>query len=482
MKKIVIILAVFLISQIKNLEAQSSGSYGFSDAKSMSMGLTYASNGLGIDAIGVNPANLALDDLSSFSLKTFFPLPPINLSITTPLSIEKYNYFFGGVDDGTGKIVGRYLTQSDKDELNQLLGESDLIFNMNLNYLSFAFMVNEKIGGFGFAFVDRFGTNIRLSKVFTDLIFSGLYPVKIYSLSDMNVQAQFWRELSFSYGRKVIELDNSFVKNLYAGISIKFIRGYYYLNTLKNNSYFQLGDDNVIRGNWDYEIQHAFTTDIAKNYGKDSIISVEDYSFSPFPTPAGTGTGFDIGFTSYINDQFKVAFAVTDIGSINWDQNHAIIKGSGEFTFEGYSSKDQIDSLTDKFKQVTSDLESSFSSSLPTALRFGISYQLDKAPFISNFPGTMLVAFDYNQGLNNAIGNTTKPRFSLGIDWKPAKFIPRIRTGISLGGKLGFRLGFGLGFALGPINFDLATYNFESIVSPNSARKINFALESRWRF
>lgn len=480
MKKLVFLSILVLTANA--IFSQSSGSFGYTDAKSAGLALTYVSNALGVDAIGINPANLALNDISKFSMKTLFPVPPLYLSLTTPLSIEKYNYFFGGVDDGTGKTVGRYLNQSDKDELNQLLGESDLIFNTQINYLSFAININEKVGGFGFAFVDRFGSNLRLSKVFTDLIFSGLYPMKMYSFSDMDIKLSYTREISLSYGRKILDFENKFIQSLYGGVAIKFVRGYYYLNTAKNNSYFRLDNDNVIRGSWDYEIYHALSPSFAKNYGKDSIVSVKNYSFSPFPDPAGSGTGFDLGLTAILNNQMRISLAITDIGSITWDKNQAIIKGSGDFTFEGYSTKEQIDSLKDKFKQVTSDLNTSFTSSLPTALRLGVSYRLDQAPFISKFPGRMLVSFDYNQGFNNEIGNTTKPRFSLGIDWKPGNWIPTLRTGISLGGKFGFRWGFGLGIMAGPFDFNFATSNFESILSQNTATKLNFYFDTKWRF
>ncbi len=478
MKKI----SLFFLIISGSLLAQTFGSYGFSTSKNASLAFTYTSNSLGTDAIGVNPANLALNDRTSFSLRTIFPLPPINFATTTPLSVEKYNYFFGGVTDAQGNRVGRYLTQSDKDELNELLGEYDFILNFQLNYLSFAINVNEKVGGFGFAFTDRFGASLRLSKIFTDLIFSGLYPMKLYSLSDLDAKVTFLREISFSYGRKILDFDYAFVKNIYGGIALKFVRGYYYLSTSKNNSFFRYDSDNVIRGAWDFEIQHALTPDIAKNYGKDSIISVKDFSFTLFPEPAGTGLGFDIGVTSFINDQLRVSLAVTDIGSITWDRNQAIIKGNGNFTFEGYSSEEQLDSLVDKFKNVQSNLNTSFSSGLPTTLRLGLSYQLDQAPFISRFPGKMLISLDYNQGLNSEIGNSTKPRVSLGIDWDPAKRIPNIRTGFSVGGKLGFMWGFGLGMSLGPIEFNFATSNFDALVSPNTSKKINLYVDSKWRF
>lgn len=479
MKKILLITLSLVINQIF---AQTYGSYSFSDAKSAGLAFTYASNALGIDAIGVNPANLALKDHTKFSMKTLIPLPPLALSVTTPLSIEKYNYFFGGVKDATGKTVGRYLTQADKDELNQLLGESDFDFHLNMNYLSFAFNMSDKAGAIGFAFADRFGTSFRLSKVFTDLIFSGLYPAKLYSLSDVDIKLSYTREISFSYGRKILDFENKFIKDLYGGVAIKFISGYYYLGTAKNNSYFRLEDDNIIRGKWDYEIYHAISPSFAKNYGKDSIVGVKDFSFSFSPEPAGAGTGFDIGLNALLSNQIRVAFAIVNIGSITWDKNQAIIKGNGSFEYEGYSSEEQLDSLVDKFKNVESDLKSSFATSLPTTLRLGLSYQLDQAPFITKFPGKMLVSFDYNQGFNNEIGNSTKPRFSLGIDWKPGNWIPNVRTGFSVGGKLGFRWGFGLGVNAGPLEFNIATSNFESIISPNTANKLNFFVEARWRF
>lgn len=480
---IIIYLFILIFLSLKsNLISQTSGSDGFTDAKSAGMALTYVSNTRGIDALGINPANIALKNNKKFSLKTFFPFPPINIAATTPLSIDKYNYFFGGVEDSLGNIVGRFLTNDEKDELNRLLGESDLLFNLNLNYLSFTIYFSEKVGSFGFAITDRLGTNLKLSKIFTDMIFSGIYPLKVYSFSDLTTKATFWREISFSYGRKIFSLENSLFKDLYGGISFKLLKGYYYLNSKNNESYFRLNENDILDIKWNYEIQHALSPSFASNYGKDSIVSPKDFSLSLFPETAGNGVGFDIGFTGIINEQLTVALALTDLGSINWGKNQATITGKGEIKFEGYTSKEQIDSLTNKFKKIQNDLNSAFSSSSPTALRLGASYQLDKAPFVKKFPGQMLISFDYNQGFNNEIGNTTKPRFSLGIDYNPSKWIPTIRTGVSVGGKLGFLWAFGLGISIGPIDIDFATSNFATILSPNTSRKINLFLESSWKF
>ncbi|MBU2444490.1 MAG: hypothetical protein KJ666_02800 [Bacteroidetes bacterium] len=465
-----------------NSLAQSSGSYGFTDARSLSLANTYTARSLGVDALGINPANLALQDLTSFSLKTVIPLPTIGFNFSAPISMERINYFFGGVDDGSGKKVGRYLTEADKSELGDLLSDGEFITNFAITPLAFTININKNVGAFGFAVTDRLGTNERLSRAFLDLAFSGLTSGNVYSFSDIVVKSAYWRDISLSYARQIFKKDDFFIKELFGGISLKMVQGFYYVGTAKNNSQFQLGDKNKIIGSWDYEVNTAFSPDIGVNYGSDSVSTIEDFSPSLFPTPAGSGFGFDIGFTGKINEQLTVGLALTDIGSITWDKNQATIKGSGNFIFEGYTTKEALDSLEDKFKKITNDLSSSFSTSLPTALRIGVVYQLDQAPFIGSFPGQMAVSFDYNQGFNDEIGNTKTPRFSLGIDWNPGNWIPFVRTGLSFGGKQGFNWAFGLGFMLGPLDFNFATSNFNSLLGMNSAKHLSFGMDTKWRF
>ncbi|MBM4176925.1 MAG: hypothetical protein FJ213_12255 [Ignavibacteria bacterium] len=465
-----------------SLMSQTSGSYGFSDAKSLSLANTYTARALGVDALGVNPANLAINDWTSFSLKTVLPLPNLGMNFSAPISMDRINYFFGGVDDGTGKKVGRYLTDSDKNELAELLSDGEFITNFAITPLAFTININENVGAFGFALTDRFGTNERLSKAFIDLAFKGLTANNVYSFADIVVRSSYWREFSLSYARPIFKMEDFIIKELYGGISLKMIQGMYYVGTSKNNSQFQLGNKNKIIGSWDYEVNTAFSPDIGVNYGSDSVSTVEEFSPSPFPTPAGSGFGFDLGFAGKINDQLTIGFALTDIGSITWDKNQATIKGSGDFIFEGYTTAEALDSLEDKFKKITNDVSSSFSTSLPTALRIGAVYQLDKAPFIGSFPGQMAVSFDYNQGFNDEIGNSKTPRFSLGIDWKPGSWIPFVRTGLSFGGKHGFNWAFGFGFMLGPLDFNFATSNFNSLLGMNSAKHLSFGMDTKWRF
>jgi hypothetical protein len=122
-----------------------------------------------------------------------------------------------------------------------------------------------------------------------------------------------------------------------------------------------------------------------------------------------------------------------------------------------------------------------FSTSLPTALRMGAAFQLDKY-LDGNFPGTMLIGFDYNQGFNDQPGNSTVPRFSIGAEWKPMDWIPFIRTGFSFGGVDMFGWAFGIGINAGILKLDFATRDFHYLFMPNQAKRISLAFDSKWDF
>jgi len=78
-------------------------------------------------------------------------------------------------------------------------------------------------------------------------------------------------------------------------------------------------------------------------------------------------------------------------------------------------------------------------------------------------------------------GNSKKPRFSLGIDWKPMEWIPYLRFGISVGGENGFNWAFGPGIDAGLIDFNIATSNMETFVAPNYAKQVSVSFSSRWK-
>ena len=101
--------------------AQGGGSVALSDARSVALGKTYTISSRGINAFGINPANLAIETDRTVELKTIFPIPNLSYIIGNDFfSIEDYNYFFGGEVNAAGETVGKTLTDGEKQEFKDL--------------------------------------------------------------------------------------------------------------------------------------------------------------------------------------------------------------------------------------------------------------------------------------------------------------------------------------------------------------------------
>ena len=110
---------------------------------------------------------------------------------------------------------------------------------------------------------------------------------------------------------------------------------------------------------------------------------------------------------------------------------------------------------------------SDFSTTLATTFRIGVSHYFEGKQ--GDKSGSLLLAFDYNQGFNDMPGNSTEPRISIGAEWKPGEWFPYIRSGFSVGGETGFNWALGLGMDADIVEFNFATSNIETILAPNSA-------------
>jgi hypothetical protein len=205
----------------------------------------------------------------------------------------------------------------------------------------------------------------------------------------------------------------------------------------------------------------------------------KDEDFTPFPDPAGKGVGFDIGASMQLSPGLFVAASITDIGNIKWTKNLVQTEGHFEFVMDDPFSEENADSL-ERAARGENHPGTEFSTPLPTTLRIGAAIQSDEFAPLAKVPGKMLLAFDYNQGLNNALGNTTKPRFSLGLEYRIIPLLP-LRTGFSVGGGEGARwaAGFGLDFYF--LSLDVGTENFGILFSPKDFQMLSVAAGLRIR-
>jgi Family of unknown function (DUF5723) len=469
MKNLFILLLLSLLFSF--ISYAQFGSGGATNARSTGMAKTYNAISDGVNAIGINPANLMGDNNNSIQISTILPLPQISIrGGTNFMSIDDINYYFGGVNGQP-----RYLSDADKQKFNDLFKDGGFTAaNVNINLLSITYKDNDKIGAFGFSINDELAGKFTIPQALVDFALNGNPIGKSYDLSDANAKAWWIRNYSISYARNFNFL-KKFFDDFSAGISIKLVNGYAYTGTQEVNTTLSTENDYTINGNADFRAVSAFSDNFGVKYSFDS--TEQESNFSPFPTPAGVGAGVDLGFAAS-RKFWRFALSITDIGSIKWSRNAAEFLASGNISVDDITDKAQIDTLRDKLIGKAQPI-SGFTTSLPTALRLGTAYYFDKTH--NPIPGTLLLAFDYNQGFNDMPGNSVSPRFSLGGEWKPGNWIPFIRTGFSIGGSFGFHWGFGLGIDAGILELNIGTSDLQAFLAPNASKYVSLAIGSRWK-
>jgi hypothetical protein len=84
-----------------------------SNIRGMGMARTFVALSRGLDAVGINPANLALPDTGTLTLS----LIPVGVHAGSDfLSYDLYTEYFTGVETDSGRF-GRYLSTDDKQKL-----------------------------------------------------------------------------------------------------------------------------------------------------------------------------------------------------------------------------------------------------------------------------------------------------------------------------------------------------------------------------
>ncbi|MFA5803183.1 MAG: DUF5723 family protein [Melioribacteraceae bacterium] len=462
---------VFILSA--NVYSQPGGSIGMSDARSDAMGKTKVTSSFGLRALGNNPANLFNDSLKHVEFIIPFPLPTLSGSIGTNfISVDEYNYFFGyRTTDANGKTIGRYLNDADKSRLKNLFTDGGAITgDVQVQFFAISIKPSNAFGTFAFSMGDIISSNLTFPKGIVSLALDGNPLNQVYNFNDTKLKAWWLRKYSFSYARSLNILP--VFQKISVGVSFNIIQGFAYVGLDRVNTQLTTGDGSVITGKGDFLAHAAFSPDFNVKYDfNKSTTTKKDFQFSPFPTPAGNGFGFDFGLNAKLNNVWSFGFAITDIGSVKWNKNAAQYSSNAPIYLDDLSSQVQRDSLVDALTgKDGGKFISEFSTPLATALRLGVSFQLNN----------LLIAFDYNQGFNDQPRNSTKPRFSLGADWMLGFFA--LRTGLSLGGFDKFNLGLGCGLDFGFLEMNFGTPDFQSVVSPNSAKRITFAFDSKWKF
>ena len=438
-----------------------------SNARGMGMARTANAAAVGMEAVGINPALLALPGDETVAVT----LLPFGLHAGSDLvTMDLYNKYFTGTETDTGRVARR-LTDEDKQYiLSRFAHDGSARTVVDVDATVFGGMVRlGPVGTFALTVSERVGAIIDVPRDYAQFLFYGNVPGSTYDFSNSALTASWVREYALSYARPIPA--PPFLNDLTAGISIKLVAGYGYYEVERFATRLATATNGVLAGTVDFRSRFA---------GADIATDGIGVRYRVIPEAAGSGAGLDLGLSASPLEGITVGLAVTDIGSVSWTEHIEEMVADTSLTIDDPLDVVQRDRIEHSLQGEKRD-GTPFSTHLPTTIRVGVAVAMNRLPMFSDLPGELLLAVDVNAGLYEMPGTTMEPRGSVGIEFRPLHWLP-IRTGVSFGGTDWYNIAAGVGINLSSFDLDLGTENFEALLNPESLSHGSVALGMRLKF
>jgi len=411
-----------LITALAALLIASSGcvyASGWDNARSIAMAGSYTAVARGYEAIGINPANLALTEDRGNSLQFFGVGTMIN---NNAFSLSDYN-----------RYNGAYLTDADKRDILSKIPDDGLRFRGNTAASALSFSIGQLAISTS---VEASGSG-ELSKDIVELAFFGNKIGQTVDISSSDGEALAHLDLNVAYGRKVMSHPWG---DISAGLNVKYMYGLAY-----------------------FDVDDVQASAVTQTDGIDS-----DGSVTVRSAMGGSGFGLDVGAAAtYLNSWVFSAGIRNLVSTISWSRD-------AEEKIYTYRVESLTAETADADSTVVSDETTrdigSFSTSLAPQLNFGAAHEI----------GKFLVASDLKFGLRDIAGVSTTPEISLGTECHYINFMP-IRAGIGLGGINGTSLGLGAGLRFSAFSFDFA-WASSGTMTPSMGKGASLAISSGLQF
>ncbi|HVP37497.1 MAG TPA: DUF5723 family protein [Terriglobales bacterium] len=396
------------------LWADTSAPLGLSNARSLGLGGAYTSLARGNEAPLWNPANLSFQDNRGFSLNL------ISLGAfveNNAFSLKDYNEY-----------NGRFWDDRDKENILSLVPSS----GMNLNAQAEASALGLSIGSFSLVTYALGVSDINFPKDPFELLLIGNQMNDTISLKGTSGEAYAYGVLSFSFGKSILRKGE---KEIGIGVNLKYLQGIVYQKITKASGEVRIQETGV-QGESDLILNSAM---------------------------GGKGYGLDLGIAAKLDKKWAAGlFLSNPISQIKWDRKTE--ERGYQFQIDSLNLSNSGNDSVFLSEDYRKDIDH-FVTHLPLSAKAGISYQGKE----------ILLAFDWEQGFENAAGVSKNPKLSLGTELRLLTFLP-LRTGVSVGGIEGFSLsgGFGLRFGTGFLDFGLIS---KSALSPNNSKGVGLSVD-----
>ncbi len=380
-------------------------------------------------AIGINPANVAINKSTKSWHVTFFEIGA-SLYTDALTRTELNNDFWTGDTD---------FTLAQKQEAANNFTNSTLVTDLDLTWFAIAYQ-GKKVG-VAFNIKEKLHAKFNTNRNLAEIIFLGKdapyfdqqievdgIPTgvasnpRLYSAileDDARWGINWYREFNLAIGANFV---NTELIKLYGGVGLKYLIGY---------------------GTFDVGV----VDDELKMYS--ALNPVFDIDWGDAQTPSrvegdgikkvGAGVGLDLGVTAEFINAITVSLAVTDLGNMTWDGNvyKAIdqplekLEADGFDNYNIFEEAQEFDDYFGVFEWVgVEEVE----AGLPSLLRFGAQYDNG---------GVLGGGFDLLASLSENPGSLNKTMFNVGGWVRPVDAL-EFSLGFVTGGNYEFNIPMGL--------------------------------------
>jgi hypothetical protein len=431
-----------------------------SGVRAMGMARTHTAAASGLDAVAVNPAALAFPDRGTVTLS----LLPAALHVGSDLlDYGIYTEYFTG-EGADDRRSPRHLTEADKQKILDAFQETKPVTRLDVELMVFGATVKvEGVGRFAVTTTEAVSGMAEIARGYAEFLMNGNTPGSDYRLDGTRAGAVWTREYAMSFGGALPP--PPFLRTLAAGATVKLVHGYGYYDIERFDTRLVTSDAGILSGSIDF-LAHA------------AGAMPFDGGYRPFPRPAGTGIGFDLGIAGDLSATARLGLSVTDIGRMTWRHDIVELSADTALVIDDPLLADQRDAVENVLKGERRDGEE-FSTPLPTTVHAGV--QVDAGALLGGGSGAWIVGADIARGFVHGVRSIRTVRGSIGTEYRLLGWLP-VRSGISFGGSDGVNVALGLGVELGAFDCQVATENVGWLFSPSSFSYGSLAVGTRLRF
>ena len=390
------------------------------------------------EAIGVNPANLGLDDNNRFSLG----LGTVNI-----------NFQSRGMDFksliSSGSSNNNQSSSDLSNQLFKLFNKDGMNLNTSLTIAGISLHLG-RLGGISLSMRDRVIAHIsddNFNQAAIDSLFNGDKSPPISSiLNSTNITIEYLRELNIAYGFKLFHLLPEI--DIYGGVGYRYIMGIGYVNLkYDNNSAF------------------ALTSINGSNYNHNiiNLLHVPLKSADMFNTD-GRGSAIDVAANVVFLKKIKVCMSVNNIGSIKWNSMQQVNATNVRID----SLQKQVKTFGDLFNQDNLFKKvPGFTAQLPAECRLGAGIKLSRL---------LEIGADIAKPLNRTDDYNSQTIMSAGLQLNLFNTF-KVNTGISGNQNIGWNVPLGITLsAHGFYDIYLATNDILTYLSKTRNPMVSFAI------